>query len=250
MRSLRQVLFAVGLVAAAAVAGRAQSPQSVAPQSSAPQSAAPLVVAPTIPAAQTRYYAIVFAYQNATARPQKTHTWATFVKLQLADEPGARPVVEQHTISWLPADFARTMRLGWFTKCGKNHSLQETLGFAARQCLPVCHWGPYEIDECLYNRALSQIAFLNSGCVAYKLLEPLRRRRAYTHQAGALHCTHAVTDLAGFVVTGTTRGYEAGRVVAGLFSDHIRRRAPDWLLDMVVQARVPDDVGAVYTLPQ
>src|SRR5690606_12121561 len=106
MRALRQIVSVVGLIAASAAAGHAQS--SPLPAQSLTQQS----LAPTMPAAQTRYYAIVFAYQNATARPQKMHTWATFVKLQLADAPGARPVVEQHTISWLPADFASTLRLG------------------------------------------------------------------------------------------------------------------------------------------
>ena len=48
------------------------------------------VVVAEAPAVRTevRYYAIIFAYQDAVARPQKTHTFATFVKLSLEDRPG------------------------------------------------------------------------------------------------------------------------------------------------------------------
>jgi hypothetical protein len=200
---------------------------------------------------EVRYYAVIFAYQDAAAHVQKTHTFATFVKLSLEDRPGALPVIEQHSISWLPCNFASTSRLTILPSVGKNHSLQETMCFAARACLPVCHWGPYEIDECLYGRARSQIDFLNSGCVRYQMFEPIHRRRAYRHTGGSLHCTHAVTDLAGFVVTGFTRGYAAGRLTASLFSNHIRRPAPEWLYEMVLTARQADNLpdGAAYMLP-
>jgi len=91
-----------------------------------------------------------------------------------------------------------------------------------------------------------------SGCVRYQLLEPIRRIRAYRHTGGALHCTHAVTDLTGFVATEFTRGYAAGRLTASLFSNHIHRAAPEWLYDMVLTARQPDNLpeGAAYVLPR
>jgi hypothetical protein len=249
MRGYAVCLFALIAAWAPAEMARGQTPAEVV----AGQAPTDGVTAP-VPAVRTevRYYAIVFAYQDARARPQKTHTFATFVKLSLEDRPGALPIVEQHTISWLPCNFASTYHLTIRPSAGKNHSLQETMYFAARQCLPVCHWGPYEIDECLYGRARNQIDFLNSGCVRYKLLEPIRRIRAYHHTGGALHCTHAVTDLTGFVVTGFTRGYAAGRLTANLFSNHIRRAAPEWLYDMVLTAREADNLpdGAAYVLPQ
>ena len=201
---------------------------------------------------EVRYYAIIFAYQDAAAHVQKTHTFATFVKLSLEDRPGALPIVEQHSISWLPRNFASTHRLTILPSVGKNHSLQETMCLAARLCLPVCHWGPYEIDECLYARARNQVDYLNSGCVRYQMFEPIRRRRAYRRTGGSLHCTHAVTDLAGFVITGFTRGYAAGELTSRLFSNHIRRPAPEWLYDMVLTAREADNLpdGADYVLPQ
>jgi hypothetical protein len=181
-----------------------------------------------------RYYAVIFAYQNASAAPQKTHTWATFVKVGPEDGPKTLPALERHTISWLPTEFPQTLRMSLVASPGRNYSLSETLHLAARQGLPVRHWGPYEIDESLYVRALSQVAFLNSGRVRYKLVEPIRRRRAFLRTGGALHCTHAVTDLHGFVVTGFARGYAAGSLAAELFADDLRGSDPNWLFGRVV----------------
>jgi hypothetical protein len=245
------LFFPAVMLLACVIVSRAagQSPTSGRPPVAIRGSEA--VQLPEVPT-EVRYYAIIFAYQDAWALPQKCHTWATFVKLSLEDRPGAPPVVEQHSISWLPGNFASTNHLTILPSVGKNHSLQETMCFAARQCLPVCHWGPYEIDECLYARARNQVDYLNSGCVRYMLLEPIRHIQAYSRTGGALHCTHAVTDLSGFVVTGFTRGYAAGQLTVDLFSNHIRRSAPKWLYDMVLNARQPDSLpeGAAYVLPR
>lgn len=157
------------------------------------------------------------------------------------DGPKTLPALERHTISWLPTEFPRTLRMSLVASPGRNYSLPETLHLAARQGLPVRHWGPYEIDESLYVRALSQIAFLNSGRVRYKLVEPIRRRRALLRTGGALHCTHAVTDLHGFVVTGFTRGYAAGGLAAALFADDLRGPAPTWLFGRIVNGDESDD---------
>jgi hypothetical protein len=50
------------------------------------------------------------------------------------------------------------------------------------------------------------------------MIEPLRRVPAYFHLGGALHCTHALTDIAGFVPTGPIRGYSAGGFTAHLLN--------------------------------
>src|SRR5207245_2184717 len=112
------------------------------------------------------------------------------------------------------------------------------VGFARCLGASVCHWGPYETDECLYQRALGQIAFLNSGRVAYKMEEPLRRRRAYRRQpGGALDCIHSISDINGFVTTGLLRGHDASAFIARHLSGHIKSREPQpWLYDAVMCA--------------
>jgi hypothetical protein len=214
-----------GVIAGSDIAGLAAAEPVAAPPSTAAAVSA---------SADVRYYAVVFSYQDALARPRKCHTWATFAKVSLENGPDAVPLVEQHTISWLPCHFASSLYLTILPSAGKNHTLHETLALAARQCLPVCHWGPFEIDECLYRKACHQIVYLNSGAPRYKLIEPIRRIRAYRGAGGALHCTHAVTDVVGFAVTGTTRGYAAGRLVAGLYGGHARGPAPEWLYSALV----------------
>src|SRR5688572_14571116 len=49
-----------------------------------------------------RYFMLVFGSQSDPKQPKYTHTWATIVKVNGCDGPGA-PTVEEHTISWMPA---------------------------------------------------------------------------------------------------------------------------------------------------
>jgi hypothetical protein len=193
--------------------------------------AAPPVVA--APMTAPRYFVVVFAAQNRINTPQQTHTWVTFVQWQTL--PDGTPTLCQDTISWLPADYARTLRLGYLARCGANFSLHETLRLMTAQDLCIRHCGPCEIDACLYEAGMRQLAHLRSGDVRYKLFEPVLRRAAFDGSGGALHCTHATTDVAGFVITGATRGHDAGELVMQLYSPHILGDAPPWLFEAVLR---------------
>ncbi len=183
-----------------------------------------------------RYFVIVFGYQDGIARPRNTHSFATFVKLTGDNSAGQPPAIESHTISWLPARFGQNHRLTWLARPGHNYTLGQTLAFAGQLGLAVRYWGPYEIDESLYRRALGQIAYLNSGAVAYKLLEPVRHRWAFRHEPGAaVDCIYAVSDVNGFVRTGFLRGYNASAFIASHFSNHyLSWQTYPWVYDAVM----------------
>lgn len=130
-----------------------------------------------------------------------------------------RPVAE-FTVSWLPCNFGESLHLSMLPTSGRNYSHEETMSFAVQQGLMVRCWGPCEIDGCVFISACRQFHHLNSGQVGYQLFEPINRLAAYYSDGGALHCSHAVTDIVGLVHTGTTRGYEAGAVAASLLTSH------------------------------
>jgi hypothetical protein len=81
-------------------------------------------------------------------------------------------------------------------------------------------WGPFEIKEELYKRAVAQVERLKKPNVAYKAVD--RRYRG----GDAFNCIHAVSDIdpdAGYLDTGTTYGEAASQLVV----EHLRR----WIVD-------------------
>ena len=81
-------------------------------------------------------------------------------------------------------------------------------------------WGPYPIDEELYDRALQQEARLRSGLVLFKSIDFKFR------PGNASNCIHAVSDLDtdyGLLHVGRQRGDAASYQVA----QHLRR----WIID-------------------
>src|ERR1043166_5554578 len=114
-----------------------------------------------------RYFMCIFAHETNPRAPQSAHTFATFVK---ADDKA----FETHTISWLPK--GGEIRLVRPAEPGVNLDLKASLDTAAAMKAQVFEWGPYEIKPELYDRALKQIALLNSGRVLYKAVDLVPQR--------------------------------------------------------------------------
>jgi hypothetical protein len=137
------------------------------------------------------YYVMVFGSQQTPPKPNYSHSFATFVCATWpGDEPCAASVtLEAHTISWLPANMiVRTNAL--FPECGHNFDLYETLCYVYRNKERVSMWGPYQIDKGLYERAMRQIALLESGEVRYKADDMGRKPNRVSI------CIHAVSSIA------------------------------------------------------
>lgn len=136
------------------------------------------------PQGQSRYYMILFGGQSVPFLPRTAHTWATWAKAT-PTATGA-VVVESVTISWLPA-YGPVVPTRIRREPGKNYSLDETFAIAAEQTARVSMWGPYETDAERYELAVAQARLLESGSIAYRVLDSLGGDRSVQH------CVHAVT---------------------------------------------------------
>jgi hypothetical protein len=104
---------------------------------------------------------------------------------------GNPPLVESHTISWLPA----TLEIHpWSVRVEKavNLDLQETLRFVLAKGERVSQWGPYECRPNLYNRFLVQKEFLESGRIGYQCVDTVGES---ARTGDGCDCIHAMTDM-------------------------------------------------------
>jgi hypothetical protein len=163
--------------------------------------------------AEHRCFMLVFASQGIRYLPQCVHTFATFVRA------GDAPELECQTISWLPEDLnIKILRL--WPQPGRNLSLDETVTLAKAKDARLLLWGPYRIDQELYERAKRQVERLNVGHVQYKAIDLGFRPDTATN------CFHAVSDIDadfGLLRTGTAFGPAASALVAA----HLRR----WIIE-------------------
>lgn len=137
------------------------------------------------------YYLLMFGSQRVPNNPNYSHTFATFAKVSwLAPGPCPRdPLVEAHTISWLPANLK--IRVGaLLPECGRNFDLYATLDFAHCTGQRVSLWGPYCIQPDLYKRALGRKAELESGRIDYKANDMGYRSDR------VCNCIHAISTIA------------------------------------------------------
>jgi hypothetical protein len=130
------------------------------------------------------------------------------------------PVVEAHTISWLPATLYIRMP-ALLPEKGHNFELHTTIRHVLEDCERVSLWGPYRIEPDLYCKALRQIELLESGQVLYKANDagfPSNR---------VSNCIHAVSS--------TVTGYRVRVLSPGwgeTASYTILRRFSPWIIDL------------------
>jgi hypothetical protein len=164
------------------------------------------------------YYMMIFAQEGPGHEPWLSHTFATFVKATGSGSNRSQYKIESHTISWLPASRdVRLLRLS--PERGKNFSLEETLRWAKSLNLRITMWGPYQIRQELYQRAVQQVKRLDQGKIAYKALDGRFRPEV------ASNCFHVISDIDtdnGLLNTGTAHGDGATLMVL----NHLKR----WLI--------------------
>jgi hypothetical protein len=147
---------------------------------------------------QGRYFVVVWGYQGAGNAAEDAHTFAAFYRGDDLAQGTASPA----TISWLPA--TRVVRAFGQEK-GKNLSLGETLALARQRKAKVQSYGPYEIKADVYRNAQNRIRELNSGKLAYTMINGA---------GSAVNCILAVSAVAGSLSTGWNWGYAASTQVA------------------------------------
>lgn len=142
------------------------------------------------PPANERYYILLLGSQTTPRVPRHTHTWATMVKVT-QPEGAAEPVIESHTISWLPdSGQIRVWRIR--VEPGSNVALHETIKESLRTGQRVSLWGPYETWHGFYARFTTQEAFLDADAIGYQCVDEIGEA---ARKGNGSNCFHALSDM-------------------------------------------------------
>lgn len=148
---------------------------------------APVVVQPPVPES---YYVIVWGSQRPIInQPNHTHSWATFVRVTGDPAVPGACKIDSFTVSWLPATLiVRPLKL--HPEPGVNLDLHRTFAWAINDHQRISMWGPYQIDKCLYDRAVFKHFRLENGEVRYKAAD-------FGYDSYYVcNCIHALADIA------------------------------------------------------
>ena len=145
-----------------------------------------------------RHFVVVWGYEGAAGDPTEAHTFAAFYRGDEIAGGKANPAI----ISWLPA--TGIVRFDGVER-GKNFSLSETLALARSHGFRLAAFGPYEISAENFANALVRIRLLNSGKIAYTMING---------PEGAMNCIEAAGSLGGPINTGLDYGFAASAAVA------------------------------------
>jgi len=174
------------------------------------------------------HYMLMFSSQGESLLPQVSHVFAAFVKTTAGGEMNDRPV-EAQCISWLP-ETLKVEPLHVTPEAGRNLSLAETIQWAKDMNARITMWGPFRIDQELYDMAIEQVERLNAKSVDYVMLDVFRAGRRATN------CIHAVCDLdttQKTLGTGILYGEPASERILRHFERYIipSSEPMDWLVD-------------------
>lgn len=172
MKKIRTLLCIALLASASSVRTQAQEQTQTPP-------AEPIQVQ-----AQDAYYVVIFGGQRPTFKnPRHSHSFAVFIHTDALNR------TEYFTISWLSVDgIVRPYAL--HPEAGRNWGLQETLQLCCKNNMQVTRWGPYQINCDLWNRAVRQKEWLESGNVLYKPADGGSRDGTISN------CIHAISYMA------------------------------------------------------
>lgn len=116
--------------------------------------------------AQDSYYITVFGSGSNPLRAKRTHTFATFTHVT---ETTAGPLVENHTISWMPATL-NIRPLALRSETGVNLTQEQSLQWAESHGLRTSVWGPFKISPERFSSYMDRKADLESGRISYRAL--------------------------------------------------------------------------------
>lgn len=132
----------------------------------------PVVAQPAV-----SYYGTVFGSGSNPLRAKHTHTFATFSRVT---ETPAGPVVENHTISWMPATL-NIRPLALRPEVGVNLTQEESLRWAESHGIRTSAWGPFTISPERFDALLARKADLESGQIRYRAIGGLRKSSAISN---------------------------------------------------------------------
>ncbi len=184
------------------------------------------------------YYMVVYAAQDRGNIAETSHCFATFARVAPMGE-SSRGRVELHHINWFSirghqtglANVTEPDGRSSHPEPGENRPTHEALSLVHRHGLRITRWGPYKIDQRLFERAQWQIDLLEGRVpgrrVLYKAFDLGYREGPW---ALAVNCIHAVSDIDREhtpLRTWASYGDEAARKIVL----HLRR----WIQEPVVE---------------
>jgi hypothetical protein len=135
-----------------------------------------------------KYHMIMLASQAPRNPPDKSHTFALFVR-EVPQRSGSSSAFKgDRIISWLPE--ALPIEPFGNPVTGKDYSVAATLSWAL-EIGRVWAWGAYQIKQELYEKASRRADQLASGGVKYVMIDDAFGSRP-NH---ATNCIHAASDL-------------------------------------------------------
>jgi Na+-translocating ferredoxin:NAD+ oxidoreductase RnfD subunit len=161
-----------------------------------------------------KHFMVLFSYDHSVIPGWSPHSFAHFY-----NKKG-----ESFTISWLPKSSPSDVKVFSDAVEGKNYSLKETLDFARETNKEVRLSGKFEIQKDLFEKALSFKKTLESGLIKYQVYKNTREG-----EGRALHCVHAISDLAPFggqFEAGLSFAERANEKLISLFSPYIVKKLP------------------------
>jgi hypothetical protein len=126
------------------------------------------------------FYLTVFTAETVPFRSKYTHTFVAFQRVPCGGGP-----VEQHHISWLPANL-NGRRITLHPEPGVNLPVADTFAYCRKHEMRMSAWGPYRIKPELFEMLKCQAAKLSAGTVMYKPTDNL-----YNSDYAA-NCYHAI----------------------------------------------------------
>lgn len=136
-----------------------------------------LLLLPVSALAQDSYYITVFGTGSQSLRAKRTHTFATFSRVT---ETPSGPLVENHTISWMP-EILNIRPLALRPETGMNLTQEQSFQWAESHGLRTSVWGPYGITAERYEALLARQTDLESGRISYRAIGGFTKRAAVSN---------------------------------------------------------------------
>jgi len=175
-----------------------------------------------------RYFIVFGAAQDALAWPTESHVFATFLHLHWNEDSAKPKLMKSFTMSWIPT--SGDVRMFADPEPGRNMTHAETLAWATQRNAKTKLSGPFEMTAEGFERSLKQWERLNSGQVAYKMLDGQVRPDKGTN------CIHAISDVVPgeLLQTGLSRGFAAADMLVAHFRPFLIEpgRTHDWVMKM------------------
>jgi len=168
-------------------------------------------------ASSRHYYIVVYGHQGAVNLPKDSHSFASFYTERDIDKFNDF-TYPAPTISWLPA----TMKIKPLQiQEGFNFSLAQTMDNALDKGYRWEQFGPFEVTEALYERAMNRIELLKHPLAYYQMFGDPKGPNLKDEPGRQTNCIAALGDITGICRTGGKFGIPASKIIVECLQPHI-----------------------------